>query len=216
MSMDFGSGSGLSQELGSNTLDMQEIIDGTIVYVKLPPALMSKLPGGKEWLSLDLSKLGSAAGVPGLGSLFSNPTSSNPAEMLQYLRAVSGGVTKVGTATVNGYQTTEYKATIDFAKYPSIVPAAQRAAARQAIASLEKLAKVQDFPVEVWIDNNNLVRRMQFAFNETVASAGALQTDMTMNMTGYGTQPAPSIPAAGDVMSLNSLLGAAGAALANG
>ena len=216
MSMDYGSIPQISQVLGSSTLTMQEIIDGTTFYIKLPSALMSKLPGGKQWMSLNLKQLGSASGIPGIGSLLNNPTSSNPAAMLKYLRAVSGGVTKVGTATVNGHQTTEYKATIDFAKYPSLVPASQRAAAQQAITALERLAKLKAFPVTVWVDDNNLVRRMQFAFNETIAQAGSIQTQMTLNITGYGSQPAPTIPPASEVMDASSLLSAASGALSNG
>jgi hypothetical protein len=133
--------------------------------------------------------------------------------MLKYLRAVSGGVTKVGTATVNGYQTTEYKATIDFSKYPSLVPASERSTAQQAITALQKLTKLKAFPVSVWVDSNHLVRRMQFAFNESVPQGGAIQIAMTLNITGYGTQPAPSIPPASQVMDASALLSAAGSAL---
>lgn len=216
LSMNFGSIPEISALLGSSTLNLEEIVDGTTIYIKLPTALTNKLPGGKQWMSLNLKQLGSASGIPGIGSLLNNPTETNPASMLKYLQAVSGGVTKVGTANVNGYQTTEYRATIDFAKYPSLVPASQRSAAQQAIASLQKMTKLQAFPVTVFVDGNNLVRRMQFAFNETVPSAGSIQTQMTLNITGYGTQPAPAIPPASQVMDASSLLGAAGSALSAG
>jgi hypothetical protein len=213
LAMNLGSSPQVAAVLGGSTLNIQEILDGTTFYIKLPAVLLDKLPGaaGKPWLSVDLKQLGAAAGIPAFGSLMSNPTSTNPGAMLQYLRAVSGGVTKVGTATVNGFSTTEYRATIDFAKYPSIVPPAERAQARQAISALEKLASVKKFPVMVWIDSNHLVRRMQFAFNETLASTGqSLTTKMTLNMTGYGPQPAPAIPPASEVTSISSLLGSLG------
>jgi hypothetical protein len=216
LSMDLSSIPGVSAVLGSSSLDMQEILDGTKFYIKLPSALLSKLPGGatKPWMSVDIGQLGAAAGIPGIGSLLNNPTSSNPGAMLQYLRAVSGGITKVGAATVNGIQTTEYKATIDFSKYPSTVPPAERAQAQQAIAAVQKLANVKKFPIMVWIDSNHLVRRMQFAFNETLASTGqSLKTVMTLNITGYGAQPAPAIPPASQVTDASSLLGSLGSSL---
>jgi hypothetical protein len=208
LAMNFGSIPGISAVLGSSNLNMQEIIDGQTFYIKLPSALASKLPGGKPWISINLSQLGAAAGIPGIGSLLNNPTTTNPASMLQYLRAVSGGVTKVATANVNGYPTTEYRATIDFSKYPALVPPAQRAQAQQAIAALQKMVKLKAFPVMVWVDSHHLVRRMQFAFDETVPTSGqSVKTLMTLNMAGYGPQPSPSIPGASQVASANGLLG---------
>lgn len=216
LSMNLGSIPGASALLGSSSLSIQEVLDGTKFYIKLPSALVSKIPGGasKPWMSLDLAELGSAANIPGIGSLLNNPTSTNPGAMLQYLRAVSGGITKVGTATVSGIPTTEYKATIAFSKYPSEVPPAERAQARQAIAAVEKLANVKAFPITVWVDSNHLVRRMQFAFDGSVASTGqSLKTTMTLNITGYGAQPAPAIPPASQVMDASALLGSLGSSL---
>ena len=212
LAMNFGSIPQVASVLGSSTLRMQEILDGTTIYIKLPAALIGKLPGGasKPWFSVNLSQLGSASGALGLGSLRSNPTSTNPGAMLQYLRTVSGGITKVGTATVNGYQTTEYRATLDLAKAPSMVPPAMRTQTQQAIASLEKLVSIKSFPIMVWVDSNHLVRRLEFAFNESLASTGqTIKIQMTMNITGYGPQPAPPIPPASEVTNLTSLLGSA-------
>jgi hypothetical protein len=73
-------------------------------------------------------------GIPGLSSLLSNPTSSDPSQFLRYLRATSGGVTKVGTQTVDGFQTTEYRAKIALNRAPNAFPAASRAQVRQTIA----------------------------------------------------------------------------------
>ncbi|MHB8691628.1 MAG: hypothetical protein ACYDHH_10315 [Solirubrobacteraceae bacterium] len=210
IAINFGNVPGISAVLGSSTLQLQELLNGSTFYIKLPSAISSRLPGAKPWLKVDLNQIGSHAGIPGLGSLMSNPTSSNPAAMLQYMKAVSGKITKVGTATVNGYQTTEYRANIDFSKYPSLVPASQRSQAQQTIAAIERLTQLKMFPVVVWIDSNHLVRRMQFQINEQLASAGAVKTALTLNITGYGPQPSPSFPPASQVGSASSLLGAGG------
>src|SRR5437763_17124499 len=108
LSVDTSSIPGASQALGGGNFNITELIDGTTFYMRFPPALASKLPGGKQWLKFDIAKLASAGGVPGLGSLLNNPTSGNPAQLLQYLKASSGGVTKVGTQTVDGVPTTIY------------------------------------------------------------------------------------------------------------
>src|SRR2546421_8532140 len=97
LSMDLGNGPQVTQVLGGSTLKIEEILKWPAIYMKLPDAIMSKLPGGgKPWLKIDLTKAAAAAGVPGLSSLTSNPASSDPSQFLQYLRAVSGAITNVG------------------------------------------------------------------------------------------------------------------------
>lgn len=211
VTMNFGSIPGVAQVLGSSTLDLSELIDGTVFYVKLPPALAGKLPGAstRPWIKIDLAKAASAAGIPGLSSLLGNPASSNPAAMLDYLRAVSGSVKKVGTGTVDGHSTTHYRATLDLTKYPKLVAPSQRAAAGQAVAALKRLAKVTSLPVDVWIDSSHLVRRMAFDFAEQLPNGGgSVQSAITIDITDYGPQPALSFPSADQVTDLSSLTGA--------
>jgi hypothetical protein len=198
-----------AQALGSN-VTFQEILNGTTIYMKMPAAITSKLPGGKPWLKLDLKQLGATAGLGSLGSLTGNPTTSDPAQMLQYLRAESGGITKVGTATVAGVPTTEYKATIQLDKYPNLLPANQRAAAKQAIQQLETMTKLHSIPMNVWIDNQHLVRQIAMAFNEQIPTGGTITAQITMQLSHYGPQPAPTLPPANQVTDLGALLSASG------
>jgi hypothetical protein len=213
--MNLGAIAGASAALGSSNLQMQEVIDGATIYIKLPAGLASKIPGSKPWLKMDLSKLGAAAGIPGLSSLTGGTASQDPSQFLQYLTAVSGGVTKIGTEQVNGQQTTHYRATIPLDKVLGALPASQRAQAQQTIASLEKAAGVHAIPVDVWIDSSHLVRRLDMAFTEHVQGQ-PLTTNMQIDIPQYGPQPAPQTPAAGDTVDMSSLLsglgGLAGAA----
>jgi hypothetical protein len=199
------------QALGGGSLAFQEILDGTTIYMKMPAVITSKLPGGKPWLKIDLNELGSVGGLSSLGSLTNNPTTSDPAQMLDYLRAESGGIKQVGAATIHGVPTTEYKATIQLDKYPNLLPQAKRAAAQQAIQQLESMTKLHSIPINVWIDNQHLVRQIQFAFH-TQASGQSIQAQMTMQLTHYGPQPAPTPPPADQVGDFTSLLRQAAAA----
>jgi hypothetical protein len=210
IAMNFGNEPQISQVLGSSTLTMQEIIKAPIIYVKLPSALASKIPGGKPWLKIDLAKAASAAGIPGFSSLLSNPTSSDPSQLLQYLRATSGSVTQKGTDTIGGVQTTHYSASIDLDKVPNALPAAQQAAARQGVAALEKATNLKVLPVDVWIDSDNHVRQMQMTFG-TSAQGQKVSTAMTIKIPEYGPQSIPPAPPDSQVNDLSSLLGAAGA-----
>jgi hypothetical protein len=211
LSMDFSNEPQVAQVLGSSTFQIEEIIKTPIIYVKLPDALAQKIPGGKPWLKIDLDKAAAAAGIPGLSSLTGNPASSDPSQMLQYLRAVSGTITKVGSDQVGGTQTTHYKATISLDKVPNAVPAAQRKGAQQAIVSLEKLTNLHSLPVDVWIDDHNLVRQMQMSFASS-SGGQSVTTDMTIGIPEYGPQQPPTAPLDSQVTDASAFLSAAAAA----
>jgi hypothetical protein len=112
---------------GLGNLQMQAVFVPGTIYIKLPPQLATRLPGGKPWLLINLNQLGKAAGIPGLGQLTSTSSSlSNPGQYLQFLRATTTGMVKdLGQATVDGVKTTHYRAVVDLAG-----PADGRAAAR--------------------------------------------------------------------------------------
>ena len=199
----------VTQALGSSTLTLDERFDGTTIYMKLPPALSKRAPGGKPWLKLDLAKAASSAGLPGLGSLANNPASSDPSQMLGYLRATSGGVRKVGTETVNGLATTHYRGRLELDRVPGRFPPASRAQVRRAIAALEQLAHLKTLPVDVWVDRHQLVRRMHFAIQASV-SGQSLQEAFTIDIPQYGPQPAPTLPRASQVSDVTSLSSGSG------
>jgi hypothetical protein len=189
---------------GSQT--MEEVLDGPIIYVKLPASLTGSLPlGGKPWVSVDLTKL---SGIPGASSL--TGASSDPTQMLGFLRAVSDSVVAQGTARVNGVRTTHYRAQVDLNRVAAAVPASQRALAQTAVATLESTTKVQQFPAEVWVDRNHLVRRMVMTISPTLPSGQVLTESFTIDFLHYGPQPQPKPPPSDQVTNLNGLLGSGG------
>jgi hypothetical protein len=215
LDMNLGSSPQITQVLGSSTLHLDEVIDGTTVYVKFPAQLASKIPSlsGKPWIKIDLAKAASAAGIPGIASLVNNPTSSDPSQFLQYLRA-AGTVTPDGTEVVGGVQTTRYKATISLDKVPDAVPSSSRSAVESAVKGIERLTKLHQIPTVVWIDDHNLIRRMQLSFNESVASGQTANAKITVDFVKYGPQPKPVLPPPDQVTDASAL--AAGASGASG
>lgn len=211
LAMDFGSIPQVAQVLGSSTLLLRELISGTTVYIKLPDALAGKLPSlaSKPWIKVDIAKAASAAGVPGVGSLVNNPASSDPSQFLNYLRA-AGTVTKVGSETINGISTTHYRAVIDLDKVPDSLPSASKGQAQQAIAGLEKLTQLHQIPVGVWIDSQNLVRRMRLAFRESLPTGQSVDAAITVDIVAYGPQPPPVLPPADQVTDASALAGSGG------
>ena len=96
------------ESVAGHTLSIAERLSGTTVYMRLPnqPAL-ARLTGGKPWVKLDFSR---ALGAFGLGGL---PTqNTNPAQFIDYLRAVGAKTKRMGTATIGGARTTHYHAVI--------------------------------------------------------------------------------------------------------
>jgi hypothetical protein len=185
---------------------MQEVLDGPIVYVKLPASLTGSLPlGGKQWISVDLTKLG---GIPGASSLTS--AGSDPTQMLEYLRAVSDSVVAQGTARVNGVRTTHYRAQVDLNRVADAVPASQRAIAQKAVSTLESTTKIQQFPADVWVDSHHLVRRMVMTISPTLPTGQTLTEAFTIDFLHYGPQPQPTVPPSDQVTNLNGLLGSGG------
>ncbi len=196
------------QTLGSSTLKIREIIHGTTVYVKIPAAAAKVLPtSGKQWISIDLSKL---TGIPGLSSLESNPAASNPADMLQYLRAASNSIVAVGQQQVDGFQTTHYRADLSLDRAVNSVPSADRAVAQQAIAKIEQLTQIHHIPVDVWVDAHHLVRRFEMNFNASRSGGPTVDEHIAIDVTHYGPQPLPALPPASEVADLNSLLSSLG------
>jgi hypothetical protein len=194
---------------GTGTLQLGMVLDKTTVYMKLPAALTSKIPGGKPWLYINLSQAGQLAGIPGLGSLISTSSSLNdPGQYLDYLRATSASSVKdVGQATVNGVHTTEYHAVVDMTKLPNAVPAPQRRTIEQLVNALKSKGLTTQMPIDVWIDSSSLVRRVQLAFSEPLPNTGqTVSVAMTENFLQYGPQPVPAIPSASESANLLSLL----------
>jgi hypothetical protein len=209
--MNLGNDPRVVQVLGGSTLHVEEVIKGLTVYMKLPSALAGRLPGlQKSWIKIDLAKAAATAGIPGLSSLAGNPVSSDPSQLLQYLRAVSGDVSKVGANQINGIPTTHYRARVSLDRVPDALPSGSRAAAAAAIKGLERSMHVNSLPVEVWVDGQHLVRRMRMSFGASVADGQRITMLMTVDIPEYGPQRPPSLPPADQVTDINGLLGSAG------
>ena len=191
----------------AGNLAIKEVIEGRDIFIELPALISARLPGGKPWIEMNLDKAGKLAGVSNLGSLTGGAGSTDPSQFLQYLRASDPrGVKQVGSATVNGVATTEYRGTVDLARAASFAPAASRAQARQAIAQIEKLSGLKTLPVDVFIDAKNLVRRFIINYGATIKGQ-SVNTHLQLDFLSYGPQPVPAAPAPGQVTDLTSLLG---------
>jgi hypothetical protein len=189
------------ETVAGHAVSIVERLSGTTIYMKLPnQSALDSLTGCKPWLELDFSR---ALGAFGLGGLTTQ--SSNPAQFIDYLRAVGAKHTRVGTDTIDGVQATHYQVVINLDNYPKLFAASRRAAAARGVSTLETAIGSHTMPMDAWIDSRNLLRRMSFSFGECVQSQ-RLKLAMTMNLSDYGQQMVPAAPAASDAYDLTPLL----------
>ncbi len=214
MSIDLSQIPGISALPGGGEGTMQMLFQYPVIYMHAP-FLAGELPEGKTWVKLDLTKVAQAAGInlPELSSL----DQTDPTQFLEYLRASSGGVTTVGSESIDGVATTHYRATLQVSSILGRLPAADQAAAK---AALEKQGYGESggIPVDVWVDTQNRVRRVQMSLGDESGAPGAatgVSGTVTIDYTSYGPVPPVLPPPAGEVLDESSLV-TAGIAAAHG
>lgn len=147
-------------------------------------------------MSIDITRVGQAAGLDPTQLLGGQ---SNPAQILEYLKAKGASVTKVGSNRIRGVPTTHYTATIDLSKAASGLGGAEGSAAQKAIGKLG----LSQLPVDVWVDSHNLVRRIQISIHIGVAGQN-LQMAMNLELFGFGATPTVSAPPASETFDATS------------
>jgi len=176
------------------------ITDGLVVYMHAP-ALAQQLPGRKEWLKLDVEKLAKSRNVD-LGQ-FRQLTQNDPTQMLAYLRATSGKIEKVGSEKIRGVETTHYRAKVDLDKVAAQAPPSLRRTFRASIHSLKQGLGTDTIPVDVWVDGDNLVRRL--AEHLPVAQGGKI--DFSVDFYDFGAPVSVTPPPASETLDLGTVLG---------
>ena len=186
-------------------------VNGSVMYMRMP-FLQAVAPQLKPWIKLDLREAGKDLGID-LDALMQLSNQTDPTKALDYLRA-AGKVEELGDATVRGVKTTHFKGTIDLERYAQQLDkkGGSRAAARTLRKALE-LTGVTTMPVELWIDDDSLVRRM--VYEQTVSAvAGQAPTTVkaTMDLFDYGVDVKVVTPPADQTSSFEELqrLGDAG------
>jgi len=179
-----------------------------VAYLRMP--FMTRLmKTSKPWVKFDYQRLGEQAGID--FQQFTTLGGSNPAQAVDYLRAVSGKVEARGHETVRGVETTHYHGTMDLQKYPNLVPPGRRDEMSKTIDQLIKLAGVRTIPADVWIGDDHLVRKMQYSYTMRIKDqrTGRRQPrkmDLTMELYDFGATVAVALPPAGQVFDLATLI----------
>jgi hypothetical protein len=199
MTMDLSSVSSFAGQSGggAGAWKAHVILDGSgsspMLYLRLPA--IDKYLNGKTWVKADLAAAAKQGGAS-ITELLQMAASQDPTKALQLLESV-GDVSKVGTATIGGVETTEYTGTIDVKKVAAVLGAQAKA--------LDK-AKVSSIPIDVWIDGDGLVRRMH---EHLTYPAGVLNTttDLTVDLSDFGVKTSIQAPPADQTVDVSALKG---------
>jgi hypothetical protein len=192
---------------------MTELFMPPKVYLKVSGSLAGTVSHGKTWIEADTGTFDSETSVSGSFGL-----GGNPADLLASLTAIAGSERIVGAASIRGVPVTEYQVNIDPAKMTSKVPSQERAGLSEFAKSFGR----GSIPVDVWVDNNNLVRQVRLSLHipgETGApgAAGTMTIVVSIDFYDFGVPVRLSAPPAAQVASLSgpSALGIAGMASAS-
>jgi hypothetical protein len=164
-----------------------------VIYMQLG-FLSSQLPGGKQWIKLDVSRLGKAAGVD-LGKLMS-ATQFQPGDLLGMLTSEGAKIQKLGPATVDGAATTHYRVTIDLAKVLQ-----SKGLTSPLLNGIT--AQMKTATSEVWIGKDGLVRRVKVSYN-VPHGATPMRMAMTMSLYDYGAHLSIAAPPSSQVFDATS------------
>lgn len=169
-------------------------------YLKLPGG--SGMSRGKSWI--EISNGAARSPISSMGGPLG--TGTDPADMLASLRAISASVTRLGNATIRGVAVTGFRVAIDPVKAAARLPHWQQAGFRAFARSLGS----GTVPVKVWVDGQDLVRRVQVSLHlpgKGLPAGG--QVSETTDFYDFGVAVRVAAPPASQVASMSQFINSA-------
>ncbi|MEA2434973.1 MAG: hypothetical protein QOG54_2430 [Actinomycetota bacterium] len=182
---------------------MTMLNEGLVAYMKAP-YLEELLPPGVDWVRLDMQALGNESGFD-FEALTQLGGGTDPTQFLQYMRGASDDVREIGREMVGDVMTTHYHATLDLERAAENAPEEVREAARQSIELLESMLE-SDMPVDVWLDDSGLMRKMTSQYTMNIPNAGRMDVDLTMSLWDFGVDVRVKIPPEGKTIDFQQLM----------
>ncbi|MDL4820896.1 hypothetical protein [Actinomadura opuntiae] len=157
---------------GKSMAGMKEVLVGRTIYMKIPQ--LTQLGGGasaKPWVKMSLDEVGAKSGM-NVDELLQQSQQMDPVQNTRMLTA-SKDAREVGKETVNGVQTTHYTGTYRVADAVAKLPADQRQAYEK---SLAKSGMNGDMHFDLWVDGQQLPRKMTMKTGQTAAGVMTITT----------------------------------------
>jgi hypothetical protein len=179
-------------QIGSQNVPggMTEIVTDQAFYLK--SSLLAAAAGGKPWIEMRFSDLGSSGNA--LSQLMQQAQNSSPLSQTQMLAGATG-VRKLGTSVIDGVPVTEYTGHYTMAAAIAKLPASDRQSIKQQIDK----AGLTGADFTIWLDGQDQVRKL------TVTEYGSsVSMTMTMLVTSINQPVTVQLPAASQVKVLSA------------
>ena len=170
--------------------EMEMIFDELLIYMKFPSEIM-------QGIKVDLAMMGEqdAFDLQQIMQL----SGTDPSQSLDLLRAAGTDFREVGEEDVRGVATTHYEGTVDLEKVAEQVPEE----ARESYRRLMELSGQTEIPMEVWIDEDGLTRRVRY--EQTLGDGTTM--DLTQEYFDFGVEVDVEPPPDEDVLDIADLVG---------
>ena len=179
------------------------VVDGDTMYAQLGPMAEAIGLEPTTWVERDVAGLGDQQ--------LDNETMAlllEPLGMLDLLTLPLEAVRVVGPDEVRGTAATRVAATVDLGRVAARAEAADAVGEGDAevdagdAALVERFRRlgVSELPVELWLDDDRLVRRLSFSVGRPGADAGAGELTTTFDVYEVGTPVDVTVPSGPDVI----------------
>ncbi len=184
---------------------IEVVQDGDVGYMRFP-ALDDQLPEGKSWIRADGTDASAQGGID--LEEFEQFAKTDPRELLDALRAVTSDIDVVGTEQLRGVETTHYRAVVDPVELDKLAPSGTQQSSPSLVDQITEQSGLGPVPVDVWIDETGLVRKLSMAFDATDASTSqSSEVSMSFELWDYGEAVGIELPPADQVAEASALRG---------
>jgi hypothetical protein len=189
----------MSFDLGDDATRTETLLDGNIVYLRAP--LFALFTGDPEvWVRLDLEQAGADAGLDPEQLV---PTDAGPIALLQQLRGAAEEVEEVGTEEIRGTATRHLRVTVDSDRAIEQSPPELRDQLR---TYAEATGLPDRYPMEVWIGDDGLPRRVRTLLEVDDELAGVVTQETTLELYDFGVAVDLTPPPDDQVTDLDQVL----------
>jgi hypothetical protein len=199
---DLGSGAlRMTIDLGDPSSNTETLLLGSEVFVRSP--LFAMFTGDASvWVRVDLEETAEAEGLDA-ESLLGGQT--GPAGLLSQLDGASGGLEELGSEEVRGVDTTHLRVTVDTA---AAIERSDPAIRDQLRTYAEATGLPETYPMELWIDDDGLVRRIRTTLDVPDAAGGGqpVTQQTTLELYDFGVNVDLEAPLAEETVELADLV----------
>lgn len=175
-----------------NPVKMHIVGDEAVMYMR--SSMFGQLPGGREWMALDLGSFAEELDMP-------LPASGDAKGELELLEEATGDVQKLGKEDVRGVSTTRYRGTVGVAERAEQL---REEGAEDLASYIEE--EGTPLTIEAWIDADGLVRRMRLVKSEPREEGkGSMTMDMRTDFFDFGIVPEIAVPEPSEVFDATAL-----------